>query len=72
MSIGRSCLDCKHLSLDGGWIGTDVTPGTPMTWQCMKGRYDLDTSDLSRERVKSVLDLADGCPEFTQAERGDP
>lgn len=62
--IGRNCIDCKHLELEAGFGGGDLTPPDPMTWECGLGHYDISQSEIEKERVRSLLHLAKTCPDF--------
>ena len=59
------CLSCRHCWLDGGSPGySDLTPATPMSWECSKGHFDLGDRNLSTESVKTVLELGKTCKDY--------
>ncbi|MHC4649005.1 MAG: hypothetical protein ACYTBJ_26420 [Planctomycetota bacterium] len=37
----KYCWLCKHIEIDSGWGGTEITPGDPSTFKCDKGHWNL-------------------------------
>ena len=59
-----NCLACVHCDLREGWPGTEITPGEPMDFYCLKGKWDLARVDRKRD----IFDAAKGCSEFKPEE----
>jgi len=55
-----SCLCCRRLEVDMGWAGTDVTPGDPADFSCMKGHWRAEGYGLPLKIHTMALE----CPDF--------
>ncbi len=66
MSNIRTCLDCKHMTADEGFYGTDVTPADGISYVCRKKRWGYTSPDDKRQMKVNLVDAAQGCPDFKE------
>jgi len=62
----KNCIACVHFSVDEGWGGTDITPGTPPSFQCAKGHWRQ--SDIDTEQLFENSSRAADCPDYEVSE----
>lgn len=68
----KHCLTCKHCTIDEGWGGTDVTPGTPGEWRCAKGKWPESPGDMYADLRPFVLQcftIGETCMDWADDER---
>ena len=63
--MSKLCIYCKHLSIDPGWSGTDVTPGDPYSFEC--GKYVWNGKPNSRQEHRSNMEIGLTCKLFEEA-----
>ena len=61
----RVCYECKHLIVDPGWGGSDVTPGDGIEVSCTRGHFFLGEQSINRMSLWASLEKAGECPDFT-------
>ena len=64
---GRLCYDCKHClcSYEPDW--SDLTPGSGLELECVKGHWSFG-DDLSRTDLRKAMRTAATCADFEQGE----
>ncbi len=66
----RDCLKCKHCYIDGGHSAySDVTPSTPLEFQCLKGHWNLRRDDIGKRSLDRVLRTAVNCKDYEEEEK---
>ena len=66
MSDKRTCTDCQHWKLDGGWAGTEETIGETFDTRCGKGYWVCDPMYYTREQFRKDIATAQKCPDFDE------
>ena len=64
----RTCLECKHLTVDGGCRGwSEYTPSSPFEMFCEK-RHDVGyhNHDTTKRSLLDGLGRAMNCPDFEE------
>lgn len=61
----KACIACKHLRVEIGFGGSDVTPATNNYFTCLKGRFGYSgPEDFVEDALSHGLD----CPDFELSE----
>lgn len=62
---GRLCWSCVHFVFSGGSPAlSDATPGYEGELECQKKVYKISMSDLTQDRLRETLMLAETCKGF--------
>ncbi len=48
--VAKTCALCTHCEVDGGWLGTEATPGYLTSVRCRKNLFDEQPVDLVQLR----------------------
>lgn len=65
----KYCPMCKQFNIDAGWSGTDVTPGTRPTINCIKYVWnDIELDKVSEEEFAKTMLTAETCEHFEERE----
>jgi hypothetical protein len=65
------CLTCKHCYIKAEEQGySDMTPGSPGSWNCFKGVWDMSTYDADKEAILKTLTIGEKCKLWEDDQRG--
>jgi len=63
--MDKNCLICKHSSLYPGEPGySEMTPGSPASWNCEKNHWRDDPLSLQKEDFLKLIDKAKTCKDY--------
>jgi hypothetical protein len=65
--MGRLCLDCLHCYMMNAMpTYSEWTPGQGLTFRCTKSRWNFDEYKTTKDRLKSIFEMARSCPDFEE------
>jgi hypothetical protein len=63
----KYCWICKHIDVNSGWCGTDITPGDISVLECKKGHWDVFDGGMysgSAKKLQRCLSMAENCKDL--------
>lgn len=63
----KICLLCKYFSIDPGWPGVGVSPGSPFEVECRKYHWTFGSRDDERD-LRKYMAKAETCEDYVHHE----